>query len=331
MLNNKAQDLIKGVFKKKPNLKMTIGVLKNGEATYKLYDTTGEIPYESYSYEIGSVGKVFTTSLLAKYLESGDMMLDDSVSKYITEFGDDRYYPTLKRLALHTAGYPTRLPISKKEMRGLIWGTIRGKQVDILKFLEMDFDKMMALAKSEELKDKDYKWCYSNFGISLLGCAIGRAAGTGYADAMTKFINDELKLTNTIVGKGAQNMLTGYDVKNRDVGSWSLDRDNCVTPAGNFTSCAEDLLEFARINFEEEVSCVKLCHERYNMKNKHSDMGLGWWIDYKQPSIYYHGGNTGGFASMLAFDKEKKTAVTVLTNTQGYGQRDKLFMELLKG
>ncbi|MCL2531757.1 MAG: beta-lactamase family protein [Oscillospiraceae bacterium] len=330
MLNETAQKLVQGAFKDKPNLKMTIGVLQEGKTAFKLLDASGEISYESYAYEIGSVGKTLTTSLLAKYVQSGAMLLDDSAAKHITELGDDKYYPTLQRLALHTAGYRSTLPMTKKEIRGVVWAQLRSKQYSALRLLEMDFDKLIAIATAQELEDKDYKWAYSNFGMSLLGCAVGRAAGMSYADAMTKFIAEDLKLPNTIVGPGAQNRLTGYDVHHRDVGKWELHRDNYVSPAGNFTSTAEDMLEFARLNIEEEVSCLALCHKRYDMKNKHSDMGLGWWIDFKQPSIYYHGGNTDGFASMLAFDKQAKTAVVILTNVQHYKQREKLFMEILK-
>jgi len=330
MFNEKAQALIQSAFKNKPNLKITIGVLQDGKTTLKLFDQTGEIPYARFSYEIGSIGKVFTTSLLANYVQAGAMSLDDSVAEHIPQLNESQYYPSLRRLALHTAGYPSRLPMSKREIREVLWAQLRGKPIDMLKLLEMDVEKLIATAQAQPLEDKDYAWQYSNFGMSLLGYAVGQAAGMGYADAMTKFICDVLKLPNTFVGPGAQHMLRGHDLRHRDVGTWNCDRDNCTSPAGNFTSTAEDLLEFARLNMEEEISCLALCHERYDMKSKHSNMGLGWWIDAKQPSMYYHGGNTQGFASMLAFDKEAKTAVTILTNVQSYKQREKLFKEILK-
>ena len=102
-----------------------------------------------------------------------------------------------------------------------------------------------------------------------------------------------------------------------------------MTPAGNISSNAEDLLAFAKMNIENSPNYLELCHTRYDMRSKHSDMGLGWWIDYKNPSIYYHGGNVDGFASMLAFDKRKKNAVVLLTNVSYYKGREKLFMEIL--
>jgi CubicO group peptidase (beta-lactamase class C family) len=58
-------------------------------------------------------------------------------------------------------------------------------------------------------------------------------------------------------------------------------------------------------------------------------MGLGWWIDYKNPNMYYHGGNVDGFASMLAFDRQKKAAVVILANVGFYKEREELFAEIL--
>ena len=84
------------------------------------------------------------------------------------------------------------------------------------------------------------------------------------------------------------------------------------------------------MNMEQNPSHLRLCHVQYDMKSKHSDMGLGWWIDYKNPNIFYHGGNTDGFASMLAFDKKKKAAVAILANVRYYKERENLFADILE-
>ena len=331
ILNKTAQTLITSAFNNKPNMKMTIGVLNDGQASYKLFDATGEIPYKSYTYEIGSAGKTLTTSLLAKYVASGAMALDDSVAKYIPELGRDRYFPTLRRLATHTAGYPVHLPMSRQEMEMVLSYQSLKKPISGMKLLEMDFDKMIATAKGETLTDRDYEWQYSNLGMALLGCAVGRAAGTSFADAMAKFITEDLKLPSTCAGNGGGDLLAGYDVQHRHVGNMNLDAGNYITPAGNFTSCARDMLEFARLNAYEEINCLKLCHQRHDVNAPGHDMGLGWWIDPSRPSVYYHSGNTDGFASMIAFDKQKKNAVVILTNVQDYDEREELFMEVLNG
>ena len=62
-------------------------------------------------FNLGSVGKVFATTLLAQAVKQGELSLDDSVSKYVTELqrGGDIRRITLGQLASHTSGLP-RVP-----------------------------------------------------------------------------------------------------------------------------------------------------------------------------------------------------------------------------
>jgi CubicO group peptidase (beta-lactamase class C family) len=97
VFSKKASGLIKKITSDKEHIRLTVGIFHNGETVCKLFNSAGEIPYESHLYEMGSVGKVFVKSLLAKYLHEGKMNLDDSVAKYMPELSDEKYYPTLKR------------------------------------------------------------------------------------------------------------------------------------------------------------------------------------------------------------------------------------------
>ena len=330
-LSEKASNLIKGATKGKEHIKFTVGVLQKEETSFKLFDSDTEIPYKSYLYEMGSIGKTFTTSLLAKYVNDGQMNLDDSVAKYIPELEEDKYYPTLKRLATHTAGYPTRYPMSKSEIFSLISKQIRRKPLNISDYVTMNKEKMIRLAKEIRLRDKDYKWEYSNFGISLLGYAVSNVAGQSFWDLMSSYFSQDLGLKNSFMVVDKENLLNGYDIRSRDVGNWRAREDEYIVPAGaGMISNAEDLLEYAKFNMEESPDYLRLCHDRYEVKSKNNDMGLGWWIDKKNPDVYYHGGNTEGFASMLGFDKKKKTAVVILTNVMHYKGRTQLFDDILE-
>ena len=48
-----------------------------------------------------------------------------------------------------------------------------------------------------------------------------------------------------------------------------------MAPAGDISSTAEDLLEYAKINMFEGKPYLALCHQKYVEAKKH-DMGLGW-------------------------------------------------------
>src|SRR6184192_4862153 len=61
-------------------------------------------------FNLGSVGKVFATTLLAQAVKQGELSLDDPVAKYVTELqrGGDIRRVTLGQLASHSSGLPNR-------------------------------------------------------------------------------------------------------------------------------------------------------------------------------------------------------------------------------
>ena len=200
-LGTELQALIKKECKGKAHIKLTVGILADGKQTIQTFGASGEVPNENYVYEIGSITKTFTTSLLAKYIYEGKMSLNDSIAKYVDGL-DSSYYPTLKRLATHTAGYGY-LPATIREGITMILlarfiGSRNGGVMP--NALKVDADKMKKLLLENKKEDKDYPWAYSNFGIGLLGYAIGQVLGKGYSATMDEFLTNELQMPNSYTG-----------------------------------------------------------------------------------------------------------------------------------
>lgn len=324
--------LIKKTCKGKKHLKLTIGYLTGNNSVIKIYNENGELDAtKKYHYEIGSITKTFAVSLLSKYVFENKLSLNDSIKKYIEELRQDVYYPTFLRLATHSAGYSSRLPLNKWEYFRLILGLISGGG-DMSKNnpLTMDLNKMKMLLEKNELKDADYSWKYSNFGIALIGNVLGNVSGKGFWDAMNEFVQDELGLTDTYLGT-RNNNLHGYDRKNIDCGNWEWDKDNLISSAGGISSTADDLLKYAKMNINEEKPYLSFCHKKHGNGNKKYDMGLGWWLLKKNKHVILHGGGTGCFSSFLGFDKEKRVASVVLANYRlGMNDDEKIGISLLE-
>ena len=312
-LDTKTQNLIKKICKGRKHIKLTIGAYVDGEKTIRVFNETGEIPNENYIYEIGSITKTFTCSLLAKYVHEERMSLDDSISNYVGGLNADQYYPTLKRLATHTAGYARSLPLSQWEFIKLILGAIFSGTINGGKYLfHLDLEKMKRLLQDIKLEDKDYSWVYSNFGMALIGYAIGIVSGQGYWDTMNDFLFNELGLKQSYTGIDPDKNLHGFTMKNKDIGNWVWGKD-LTAPAGDISSTADDLLEYARIHMYEEKPYLALCHQKH-MESKKLDMGLGWIMTKDKNPILWHNGGTGAFRSYLGIDKQKKCASVVLSN-----------------
>ena len=317
-LSSKMQNIIEKTCKGKTHIKLTVGAFAEGEKTIQTFGETGEIPNENYVYEIGSNTKTILASLLAKYVHEGKMALDDSISKYIDGLDSSAYYPTLKRLVTHTAGYAPHLEIG-------LWTGIRllfdmmfrsSANKGFLPF-KVDEAKMKRLLLENKMKDKDYPWHYSNFSYALLGHAIGAVSGRGYWDTMDDYLTNDLKMINSCTGKRAVKKLHGFDKKNRDIGNWNWGND-VIAPAGDVFSTADDMLTYARINAYDEMPYLSLCHKKYADLSKRLagkfDMGLGWPLDKNNHNILVGSGGTGAFHSILIVDKQKKRACVVLAN-----------------
>ena len=311
--------MIKKICKGKKHIKLTIGCIFNGEPTVKVFDENGETKKENYIYEIASVTKTFTASLLAKYIHENKMSLDDSIKKYFDGLDDAKYYPTLKRLATHTAGYSMALPFT--------WGEFL--MTPFKGFPELpNADKVKAVLQKVIRKNKEYPWMYSNFGFLLIGHALGTVSGKGYWHTMDNFLSNELGLPNTYTGTSPEKNLHGYNKHNMDCGNYIFNKcPNIPSGEGDISATAEDLLKYALINMNESKPYLVICHKKYSLASsfiatllrnatgeKEFDMGLGWMLNKEDNNVIWHSGDSDSFSSYLAIDKNKKLATVVLSN-----------------
>jgi CubicO group peptidase (beta-lactamase class C family) len=202
-INEKTHEMIQTLMKNHPNTKLSIGYLNKGETSFRLFDATGEIPYKSYAYEIASVSKVFTTSLLAKYLHEGKMNLYDSVATYIPDLQDGANYPTLKRLATHTAGIAHEAltyPQIAKVMYKYFLMRVRKKPTGYLhSFGTVDYEKFIWFAKRQKpYEDKDYKWCKLRCDYETQSGIVVMTNSDPGKDQNESLIGEVIKLYNSI-------------------------------------------------------------------------------------------------------------------------------------
>lgn len=157
-ISDKTLRLIKKTCRGKKHLRLTIGYLIDDNSVIKIYKENGELnSSKKYHYEIGSITKTFTVSLLSKYIFENKMSLNDSIHKYIEELKENGYYPTLLRLATHSSGFSERLPLNKREYFNLILNLITGgDDFNRNNPLNMDFNKMKILIERNKLKEVDY-------------------------------------------------------------------------------------------------------------------------------------------------------------------------------
>lgn len=284
---------------------ITVGIIQNGKMTYHVYGENATIlPKEEHIYEIGSIAKTFTTSLLCKAISEGRLSLDDSIEQYLSLQKRD-YYPTIRRLVTHTSGYKGYY-FEKPMISNFLH-----KQND---FYGISEEMLLERLENIDLEDSDYSFKYSNFGISTLGAVLVQIYDKNYTPLMNDYISDDLGLKNTKISDGSG-----------DLGNcWKWLESDAYLPAGGLLSNITDMMLYAKIHMEEQNDYLSKGHEvlaevnatttTYGKMGIRMDaVGVGWMIDHEN-NIVWHNGGTGNYNSYIGFNKENQIGVVILSN-----------------
>lgn len=100
-LQQEISKIVHSYFKNRNHLALSIGVLNKDEIATFLYASSDVRPDEEnkpFTYEIGSISKVFTTTLLGEMIQDGILSENDSIGNYIPKLSN-KHPVTLKHLA----------------------------------------------------------------------------------------------------------------------------------------------------------------------------------------------------------------------------------------
>jgi serine-type D-Ala-D-Ala carboxypeptidase/endopeptidase len=273
-------------------------------------------PAANTIFEIGSVTKVFTATLLAGMAEEGLVALDDPVQRYLppgVELPVRGRPITLADLATHTAGLP-RLP------HGFFLRSVRYRRNPYAWFT---VDDLYAGLPATRLRPAPTgRPRYSNLGYGLLGHALALRAGCTYEELVRERICRPLELVDTGVSLPATargRFAQGHDRRGPPVPHWDLP---ALAGAGALRSTAADLLTFLRLQLGEgEPALARAAALTHVPRARHRGglaVGLGWTrlpLRGTGHDLLFHNGGTGGFRSFVGFVPATRTAAVVLANS----------------
>ena len=263
-------------------------------------------------FEIGSINKTFTGTVLADMVAKGEVALDDPVQKYLPEGvtipSRNGRQITLLDLATHRSGLP-RLPNNHRPAD------------PTNPYADYSVETMYAFLSSHELRrDIGAEFEYSNLGVGLLGHALGRAAGKPFEQLVRERVLEPLGMRMTGYGRDGEMgewHAKGHDGDGDVVSFW--DGTDAIHGAGGMRSNLEDMLVYLRAQLgpadtelERAIRVAQQVHHRF------PDMafGLNWAIRAEEGrTLISHGGGTGGFNTMIGFDPARRTGFVMLTNT----------------
>jgi len=277
-------------------------------------------------FEIGSISKVFTSTLLANLIDEQKVGLNDQMNSCIDLPLNSRDTFTLQELANHTSGLP-RLPANLNLATADFRNPYKNySEEELLKYLSDD-------TTVRNLPGEKYD--YSNLGAGLLAYLLVKKEGSDYERMLKKYIFDRYGMTHSTTDRAKLNkeLVSGLDAGGNETPNWDF---NILVGAGGILSNVRDLAKFVQAQFDSTNTELVLTRESTFKVNPGMEIGLGWHILHpeQEKTWHWHNGGTGGYTSSLAIDVENKTAVIILSNVSAFNPNrqkiDDLCFGLLK-
>jgi len=276
-------------------------------------------------FEVGSITKVYTSSLVSILDNEQILSITDPINRYISEENQNPRMDSVTILDLihHSSGLPVRPYMFGRKQRNAQNPYQYYEKSDLLSFYK-DF-----VPKSKGVFN------YSHTNYALLEIVLENATGKSFAQLIDEYIVTPLELEKTFVSFQEQRkdiVAPGYDRAGRLTQPWLF---ASFGASEGLKTTVSDMVHFMRINLGIvdhpyskifESNHVKELNTNFNESIK---TGRGWQIleRKRKYDIVTHTGNTDGHNAFMAFVKETNTGVVILSNSN-IGTRDLGFLIL---
>jgi CubicO group peptidase (beta-lactamase class C family) len=295
-----------------PNAMIAVGILRQGNTqTYFVRGSQErDIPLDDRTlFEIGSVTKTFTGTLLAQMVQSGEVRLDDPIQKYLPPRVVAPTYNgipiTFASLAEHRSGLPAWPPnVHPKDPANPYAGYTAG-----MLYSALDHYKLTQApgAHSE----------YSNFAYALLGQILSNRMQKPWGAMIEQHILQPLGMRDTVcIGStvSKRRLAPAYLYDGRPQVAWDF---GALSPAGSIESDLHDMLIFLRANMNAPAGplgrAMYFAQRPRVLEDKDDSVGFAWDTDLQHGFVYKAGG-TGGYSTEIMLDRRAAYGMVFLAN-----------------
>ncbi len=264
-------------------------------------------------FEIGSITKCFTATMLAKLVYEKQVDLNEPI-KYLLPISLHQSAlngkeVTLLHLANHTSGFP-----KEPDNVSTVWTTPGSpyKTYDTTRLYDFLSKRLTLQFTPGDRRD------YSNLGGGLLGHILTLITRKSYEDLLFEYICEPLGLGNTFVALNpgrSQKLVPGRDPGGNVVPNWEL---NVLAGGGEIKSTAEDLTKYIREHMIDTTYYpLTLQPTIQYTENNYAGLGWAWYANGNEKYVSATGG-TGGYSCCVIFERSKRTGIVLLTNVSAF-------------
>jgi CubicO group peptidase (beta-lactamase class C family) len=263
-------------------------------------------------FEIGSVTKTLTGTLLADMILAGEVSGSERVSKLLPHgvvFDNGIEDATLVQLATHTSGMPRVAVDFPMVMRILSVDPYRGTTKEGV--------FRSASKVPSAMVHRQNGMVYSNLGYAFLGRLLEERTGVPYETLLRKRVLVPLGIEDMRLSHSEcppDRLARGHGVNGRPACYWQLDG---YAPAGCVIASANDMLGYIEANLGPTPMVTEAQRKRTDFSDG-KGIGLAWMHSrVGGQHLIWHDGHTGGFSAFVGLMPEERRGFVILANGQG--------------
>ena len=280
-------------------------------SAYFCADPKSQRPYDDHTaFEIGSVTKTMTAALLAEFIARGEVSLNDPIAKLLPPGTSvpsfDGREITIGDIVTHTSGLPS-----------FPW---RMTDVNNPYAALTERDLLGALAATQLTRVPGAQWEYSNFAMMVLSYALATRSGKDYETLLRERLLAPLAMNETYIAKRPPQvrLAQGHLSNTMPQVPWDFPVD--MAGVGGVRATLPDMVRYLEGELGTRGSEITpaLAQTQQQVASVGGyTMGMNWIIrsTANGHSIVAHEGGTGGYSSLVAFDRAAKRAVVLLSDT----------------
>lgn len=253
-------------------------------------------PTDSTLYELASVTKTFTGTMVAKAILDGKLTLDDDIRDYLPqEYPNFEYNGkkiTIKDLITHTGGFPNFPP--SMENKSKFWRGLHKIEINV---------------------EPGTEFKYSNTAPEITAYILEKVYDRPYQKLVQEFIFKPNQMTSTrfvLNTRDKKVLIQGY---NEDKEPQEHYQNNLWGGIAGIHSNTKDLLKYIKYHLNSSIPEVQESHKNFFRTQHDFDIGYYWNIVQLDNEICYrHHGGIWGMQNWLMIFPESDVGIIVLSN-----------------
>ena len=253
-------------------------------------------------FRICSLTKSFTAMAIMQLEGKGLLSLNDTLSKYITDYpAGDKI--TIYHLLTHTSGI-----VNHTELPSFLTDR-RLKPCSVTHTISTFKNKPLDFEPGEKFE-------YSNSNYILLGLIIEKVSGVPYGDFIRDNIFEPLEMHNSgfeYHGQEIENFAKGYGLANGEITDADFRVMSNAHASGALYSTVEDLYRWDRALYTEKLIDKSKLNDMF--KPHKGKYGYGWGVDeIFNKKVSAHGGDVEGFQTYITRFADDGVCIITLSN-----------------